>query len=455
MKVCSIGAGYVGGATMVVIAEQCPKVTVEVTDVNEARIAAWNSERLPVFEPGLDEIVQKVRGKNLTFSTDIEDAIRTSEVIFLAVNTPTKTYGDGAGKASDLTYIESAVRRIAEVAMNDKIIVEKSTLPVRTAEKIRRILATNKHGCHFEILSNPEFMAEGTAVSDLRNPDRILIGGDTTESGQAAVQMLVNLYAHWVPRDRILTQNVWSSELSKLASNAFLAQRISSINAISALCERSGADVDEIARSVGADGRIGAKFLKSSIGFGGSCFKKDVLNLIYLCEYAGLTEVARYWQQVIDMNEYQKHRFARLIREKLFGSLYGKRIAVFGFAFKKDTDDTRETPAITVCQDLLEEQARLAIYDPKVSEETVRRDLQPYASDLMETVQTPYEAVKGAHAIVLLTEWDEFVALDYERIFKDMQQPAFVFDGRNILDLERLRSIGFGVYGVGKPHTTP
>ena len=451
MKICSIGAGYVGGPTMVVIAEQCPEIEVEVTDVDEERIAAWNSEKLPVFEPGLDEIVKKVRGKNLTFSTDIDDAIRTSDIIFLAVNTPTKTYGDGAGKASDLTYIESAVRRIAEVATGDKIIVEKSTLPVRTAEKIRRILATNRHGCNFEILSNPEFMAEGTAVEDLRHPDRILIGGDETESGQKAVQTLVDVYAHWVPREKILTQNVWSSELSKLASNAFLAQKISSINALSALCEHSGADVDEIARSVGFDSRIGPKFLKSSVGFGGSCFKKDVLNLIYLCEYAGLTEVARYWQQVIDMNEYQKHRFARLIREKLFGSLRSKKIAIFGFAFKKDTNDTRETPAITVCQDLLEEQAKLAIYDPKVPEEIVRRDLRPYPVDLIMVTQTPYEAAEEAHAIVILTEWDEFIALDYEKIFKNMQQPAFVFDGRNLLDLKHLRTIGFEAYGIGKP----
>ena len=453
MKICSIGAGYVGGPTMVVIAEPCPEIEVVVVDVNPERIAAWNSDRLPVYEPGLEEIVQKIRGRNLTFSTDEDEAIRTSDIIFLAVNTPTKTYGEGAGRASDLTYIENAVRRIAQVATTDKIIVEKSTIPVRTAEKIRRILGTNPHHCHFEILSNPEFMAEGTAVEDLRNPDRILIGGDDTPQGKAAIQKLVDIYAHWVPRERILVQNLWSSELSKLASNAFLAQRISSINALSALCERSGADIDEISQAIGADSRIGQKFLKSSIGFGGSCFKKDLLNLIYLCEHAGLTEVAHYWQKVVDMNEYQKNRFACFIEEKLFGTLSGKKIAIFGFAFKKDTNDTRETPAITVCQDLLEEQAVLAICDPKVPESTIRRDLQGSPSENIQVVQDPYEASRQAHAIVILTEWEEWVSLDYAAIFQNMKQPAFIFDGRNLLDAKQLRAIGFEVYGIGKPRS--
>lgn len=451
LKICSIGAGYVGGPTMVIIAQQCPEIEVVVVDVNPERIAAWNSDQLPVYEPGLAEIVQKIRGRNLTFSTDEDEAIRTSDIIFLAVNTPTKTYGEGAGRASDLTYIESAVRRIAEVATTDKIIVEKSTIPVRTAEKIRRILETNPHHCHFEILSNPEFMAEGTAVEDLQHPDRILIGGNDTPQGKAALQKLVDIYAHWVPRERILTQNVWSSELSKLASNAFLAQRVSSINALSALCEQSGADIDEISQAIGADSRIGSKFLKSSIGFGGSCFKKDLLNLIYLCEHAGLTEVAHYWKQVVDMNEYQKHRFARFIEEKLFGTLSGKKIAIFGFAFKKDTNDTRETPAITVCQDLLEEQALLSICDPKVPESTIRRDLQGCSSENIQVVHDPYEAARQAHAIVLLTEWEEWVPLDYQAIFQNMKQPAFVFDGRNLLDANQLRRIGFEIYGIGKP----
>lgn len=450
MKICSIGAGYVGGPTMVVIAEQCPEIQVSVADINQQRIDAWNSDQLPVYEPGLAETVKKLRGRNLSFTTDIDTAIQESDVIFLSVNTPTKQYGEGAGKASDLKYIVSAVERIAALATKDKIIVEKSTLPVCTANKLRAILESNPHQCHFEILSNPEFMAEGTAMQDLRNPDRILIGGEQTESGKRAIQTLVDIYAHWVPREKIITQNLWSSELSKLSANAFLAQRISSINALSALCECSGADVDEISRAIGADSRIGAKFLKSSVGFGGSCFKKDLLNLIYLCESFGLKESALYWQQVVDMNEHQKHRFARLILEKLFNTLSGKKIAIFGFAFKQDTNDTRESPAITVCQDLLKEQAFLSIYDPRVPESVIRTDLAGYSSDAIEIVSDPEQAVRDSYAIVILTEGEPFVSLNYKHLYTLMKRPAFLFDGRNGVDLEQLRSIGFNAYGIGK-----
>ncbi len=450
MKICSIGAGYVGGPTMVVIAEQCPEVQVTVVDIDEQRIKAWNSDQLPVYEPGLQAIVQAIRGRNLFFSTDINKAILDADIIFLSVNTPTKTYGEGAGKASDLKFIENAVRRIAEIATTDKIIVEKSTIPVRTAEKIRRILKSNTHNCHFEIISNPEFMAEGTAIQDLKNPDRILIGGDNTETGKKAIETLAKLYEHWVPKNKIIKQHIWSSELSKLTANAFLAQRISSINALSALCERSGADIDEIAMAIGADLRIGSKFLKSSVGFGGSCFKKDLLNLVYLCEYFGLPEVAHYWNQVVEMNEYQKLRFSRLIIQKLFNTLSGKKLAVFGFSFKKDTNDTRETPAITVCQSLLREQAYLNIYDPKVSKESILKDLQEFPSSLINICNDPYETTVDAHAIIILTDWDLFKNLDYKRLHESMKKPAFLFDGRNLLNLKQIRTLGFEAYGIGK-----
>jgi UDPglucose 6-dehydrogenase len=449
VKICSIGAGYVGGPTMVVIAEKCPEIEVVVVDVDRAKIEAWNSEKLPVYELGLKEIVDSIRGRNLFFSFDIEKAIDESDVIFISVNTPTKTYGDGAGKASDLRFIESSVRQISDIAKTDKIIVEKSTIPVRTAEKIRCILQSNSRGCHFEILSNPEFMAEGTAVQDLHCPDRVLVGGDQTERGLSAITTLVDVYTHWIPRERIIVQRLWSSELSKLASNAFLAQRISTINALSALCEKSGANVDEIALAVGADSRVGPKFLKSSVGFGGSCFKKDLLNLVYLCEYFGLSEVAHYWEQVIVMNEYQKQRFAQNIIRSMFHTLAGKKLAIFGFAFKKDTDDTRETPAITVCRALLQENALLSIHDPAVSEMAIRSGLGGFDPDSIAVVTDPYEAATNAHAVVILTDWDVFKTFDYERIYRHMKKPSFLFDGRNLLNLERLSSIGYNVCGIG------
>ena len=452
MKICCIGAGYVGGPTMAMIALKAPNIEVRVVDMNAARIAAWNSDTLPIYEPGLDEIVRQTRGKNLHFSTDVHGAIKASDIIFVAVNTPTKTYGVGAGRAADLRFIESVARTIAEHANGPKIIVEKSTIPVKTAETIKDILAANSRGHEFQVLSNPEFLAEGTAMADLTLPDRVLIGGERTEGGQIALQTLVDVYAHWVPRDRIITTNLWSSELSKLVANAFLAQRISSINSISALCEATGADVDEVANAIGRDSRIGPKFLKASVGFGGSCFQKDILNLVYLCEHFGLPEVATYWEEVVRMNDWQKHRFAAKIVRSLFNTVHDKKIAILGFAFKKDTNDTRESAAIAVCKDLLAEQARVVVYDPKVPAHEIRADVLGQGRDdpRLTVVDNAYDAARGAHAIAVLTEWDEFKSLDYTKILAAMHQPAFVFDGRNILDLPKLRALGFRATGIGK-----
>jgi len=436
---------------MAMISHKCPDIQVTVVDINGARIAAWNSDELPIYEKGLDELVSASRGKNLFFTTDVDQSIDEADIIFMSVNTPTKTYGTGAGKASDLKFIELCARKIAEVSTSDKIVVEKSTLPVRTAETIRTILNNCPSDVKFEVLSNPEFLAEGTAIEDLLEPDRVLIGGAETPEGQAAIQTLVDVYARWVPREKILTTNVWSSELSKLTANAFLAQRISSINAISALCEATEANVDEVAAAIGTDSRIGPKFLKSSIGFGGSCFQKDVLNLVYLCEHYGLPEVAEYWEQVIKMNDHQRRRFVKRIVQTLFNTVSGKKIAILGFAFKKDTNDTRESSAIYICRDLIEEQAEVYIYDPKVSKEKICRDLG-IAEDhpLVHVSGSAAEACESAHALAVLTEWDEFKDLDFQSIYEKMLKPAFVFDGRNILDLEALRQIGFVTHGVGK-----
>jgi UDPglucose 6-dehydrogenase len=452
MNICCIGAGYVGGPTMAMIALKAPHIEVRVVDMNAARIAAWQSDTLPIYEPGLDEIVRRTRGRNLHFSTDVAGGIRAADIIFVAVNTPTKTYGVGAGRAADLRFIESVARTIAEHANGPKIIVEKSTIPVKTAETIKDILAANSRGIPFEVLSNPEFLAEGTAMADLEAPDRVLIGGERTPGGEAAMRALVDVYAHWVPRERILTTNLWSSELSKLVANAFLAQRISSINSISALCEATGADVDEVANAIGKDSRIGPKFLRASVGFGGSCFQKDILNLVYLCEHFGLPEVAAYWDGVVKMNDWQKRRFAGRIVRALFNTVADKRIAVFGFAFKKDTNDTRESAAISVCRDLLAEQARVVVYDPKVPAHEIVHEVVGQGRDepRLSVVTSAYEAARGAHAIAILTEWDEFKTLDYARIMADMQQPAFLFDGRNILDLPKLRALGFRASGIGK-----
>ena len=447
-SILCIGAGYVGGPTMAMIAAKCPDYTVTVADINAERIAAWNSDRLPIFEPGLDAVVRIGRGRNLFFTTDVEAAIREARIIFVSVNTPTKTFGAGAGKAADLQYWEKCARLIADVADEPKIVVEKSTLPVRAAEAIHRILQANPKGIEFHVLSNPEFLAEGTAIRDLESPDRVLIGSMTVPDSHAAMLELVEIYSRWVPRERILTTNVWSSEMSKLVANAMLAQRISSINSVSALCERTGADVGEVSRAVGMDSRLGPKFLRPGVGFGGSCFKKDILNLVYLCEQQGLPEVANYWEQVVLMNDYQERRFAERIASTMFNTLAGKRIAIFGFAFKADTGDTRESPAIRVAKLLIEERAQLAVYDPEAME-NARRDLAGYES-CVEFCDSPYKAAEGAHAIALLTDWNEFSTLDYRRIFSDMRRPAYLFDGRNQRDHRALFDIGFEVYPLGK-----
>lgn len=458
-NICCIGAGYVGGPTMAVIAQKCPHITVTVVDLNAERIAKWNDQdtnNIPVYEPGLAEIVSATRGKNLFFSTEVDSAIDKAELIFISVNTPTKTYGSGKGMAADLKYIELCARQIARVSKTDKIIVEKSTLPVRTAEAIKNILDHTGNGVQFQVLSNPEFLAEGTAVEDLLNPDRVLIGGNATEEGKEAIQALVDIYANWVSRDRILTTNVWSSELSKLTANAFLAQRVSSINAMSELCEKTGADVNEVARAIGMDSRIGPKFLKSSVGFGGSCFQKDILNLVYIAKSFGLNEVANYWEQVIIMNNHQKRRFSKNIVTTLYNTVADKKIAFLGWAFKKDTNDTRESAAIYVADDLIFERAHIAVYDPKVDYDQMLFDL-----NYLETRSTnensyhlsasddPYAVCKEAHAIAILTEWDEFKDYDWEKIYNSMLKPAFVFDGRNVLDAEKLRKIGFIYQAIG------
>jgi UDPglucose 6-dehydrogenase len=447
-RILCIGAGYVGGPTMAMIAAKCPEHEVTVVDVNEARIRAWESAELPIYEPGLDDLVRSCRGRNLFFSTDIAGGIAGADIIFVSVNTPTKTYGHGAGKAADLQYWEKTARQILAAARSDKIVVEKSTLPVRTAQAMERILRSGGGAAHFEVLSNPEFLAEGSAVKDLERPDRVLIGGKDTESGRRAVGALVDIYAHWVPRDRILTANVWSSELSKLAANAFLAQRVSSINSLSALCEATEADISEVARAVGMDARIGPRFLGAGVGFGGSCFRKDILNLVYLCETYGLREVAEYWAQVVRMNDYQQDRFVAGIIRSMFNTVAGKRIAVFGFAFKANTGDTRESPAIRVCRALAEEKARLVVTDPRALP-NARQDLAGLEG--VEFADDPYRAAAGAHAVAVLTDWPEYATLDYGRILASMEKPAFLFDGRGCLDHGRLFEVGFNVHAVGRP----
>ena len=451
-SILCIGAGHVGGPTMSMIAKKCPDYKVHVVDLNEERIRAWKCGKPPIFEPGLDEPLRETSNRNLSFSTDIPKGIREADIIFVSVNTPIKMSGVGAGRAADLQYHERTARQIRDHSTSHKIVVEKSTIPVRTAEAMVRILNSEQNGIHFEVLSNPEFLAEGTAVRDLEAPDRVLIGGNDTESGHRAMQELVDIYARWVSPERILTTNVWSSELSKLASNAFLAQRVSSINAISAIAEATGADVDAVSAVIGMDSRIGPKFLKAGVGFGGSCFKKDILNLAYLAEANGLMEVAEYFKQIVHLNEYQERRFvARMVRA-MFNSLSGKRVAVLGFAFKSNTSDTRESPAITVCRQLLEEQAHLAIHDPK-ARDNARNDLSGIPGQI-DFCDDPYMAVKGAHAIAVLTDWKEYANLDFERIYKSMDRPAFVFDGRNCLDHQKLYDIGFNVFAVGKAERT-
>lgn len=459
-NICCIGAGYVGGPTMSVIAQKNPSIKVTCVDLNESRIKSWNDENLdnlPIYEPGLAEVVAEARGRNLFFSTDVDKAIDEADMIFISVNTPTKTYGEGKGMAADLKYIELCARQIARVATNDKIIVEKSTLPVRTAEAVKSILDHTGNGVNFQILSNPEFLAEGTAIQDLQNADRVLIGGENTEDGKLAMQELVNIYASWLPKDRILTTNVWSSELSKLVANAFLAQRVSSINAISELCEVTEADVQEVAKAIGKDSRIGPKFLNASVGFGGSCFQKDILNLVYISKSLGLNEVADYWEQVIIMNDHQKNRFARKIVKTLYNTVADKKIAFLGWAFKKDTNDTRESAAIYVAEKLLQEQANITIYDPKVKEHQIFSDLE-YLGTLdpeiikqrVRVVNDPYLAMDHAHAIAILTEWDEFTTYDWRRVYDKMIKPAFVFDGRGVTDGLNLSKLGFELFRIGK-----
>ncbi len=455
-KITCIGAGYVGGPTMSVIAQKNPNVIVTVVDLNQARIDAWNDTdlgKLPVYEPGLDAVVADARGRNLFFSTDVEKAIDEADMIFISVNTPTKTYGKGKGQAADLKYIELCARQIAAVAKSDKIVVEKSTLPVRTAAALKSILDNTGNGVNFHILSNPEFLAEGTAVTDLHNPDRVLIGGEDAD----AIEALVQVYEAWVPRERILTTNLWSSELSKLVANAFLAQRVSSINAISELCEVTGANVDEVSRAIGHDSRIGSKFLKASVGFGGSCFQKDILNLVYIARSYNLTAVADYWEQVIILNDHQKARFAENIIQTMYNTVNGKKIAFLGWAFKKDTNDTRESAAIYVADHLLEEEAHVVVYDPKVPAEQVYKDLDYLGTRspeenrrLVTVINDPYEALQGAHAVSVLTEWDEFKGYDWSQIKEGMKKPAFVFDGRKLLDRAQLTALGFDYYAIGE-----
>ncbi|HEX9922778.1 MAG TPA: nucleotide sugar dehydrogenase [Anaerolineae bacterium] len=451
-NIVCIGAGHVGGPTMAVIAKHCPEHRVTVLDINEARIAAWQSDNLPIYEPGLDEIVRATQGKNLFFSTDINRNIAEADIIFVSVNTPTKTFGQGAGKASDLQFVEKTARQILENSTSSKIVVEKSTLPVRTAEAIERILNSSGNGLHFDVVSNPEFLAEGTAITDMENPNRVLIGARETHSGQKAIETILDIYAHWVPRERIITTNLWSSELSKLAANAFLAQRISSINALSALCEKTEADVNEVAHAIGLDQRIGPRFLRASVGFGGSCFKKDILNLVYLCEHYGLNEVGAYWEQVVKINDYQQSRFVSNMISSMFNTIAGKHITIFGAAFKANTGDTRESPALAVCRALLEEQAEVVITDPHALENAAR-DLGELA-DRVRFEPDPYAAAKNAHAVAILTEWSDYIEMDYQQVYRSMIKPAFIFDGRNILDHAQLFALGFNVYAIGKPSLT-
>ncbi|KAK8857800.1 hypothetical protein M9Y10_012894 [Tritrichomonas musculus] len=457
-KIACVGAGYVGGSTMAVIAEKCPEITVTVIDIDEKKVNAWNSDNLPIYEPGLYDIIKVQRGKNLFYTTDTENGIKDADLVFIAIGTPTKGHGTGAGKAAMLGYFESATRMIAPFLRNNVIVVEKSTVPVGVAHSIRTVLAANMpHDHHFHIVSNPEFLAEGTAINDLHDPSRILIGNTEDPEGVAAGQALADVYAHWVPRERILLTNVWSSELSKLTANALLAQRISSINSIAAICEETGANINEVAKAIGADTRIGSKFLQASVGFGGSCFQKDIYNLVYISESLGLMEVANYFNQIIIMNDWTRERFAHSIVHSMFDTLYDKKITVYGFAFKANTGDTRESSAISVINLLLKEGALINVYDPKVTKEQIYYDLENYSypspKEYVEshvTVYTDaYEAALQAHAIVLMTEWPQFKDLDYEKIYKSMMKPAFFFDGRNLIDRDMLRKIGYCTHSIG------
>jgi UDPglucose 6-dehydrogenase len=458
-NICCIGAGYVGGPTMAVIAQKNPSIKVTVVDINEKRIAAWNSnnfDELPIYEPGLSDVVKVTRGRNLFFSTDINDAIINSEMIFISVNTPTKTSGEGKGYAADLKYIELCAKQIAEVSTTDKIIVEKSTVPVRTSEKIKEILNSRNKSIDFQILSNPEFLAEGTAMRDLQIPDRVIIGGDNTKKGEEAIQSLVEIYSSWVPKKNILTTNIWSSELSKLTANAFLAQRISSINSLSELCEKTGADIEEVSKAIGMDSRIGSSFLKTSVGFGGSCFQKDILNLVYISRSLGLEKVANYWEQILIINNHQRDRFAKKIHSLINKESLNNNVCILGWAFKKDTNDTRESAAIYVSDNLIKSNINLNIYDPKVKESQIFFDMNyingndKKNKEHISIYNNPIDCIHKTNIIAILTEWDEFKDYDWKNLYKKMSKPAYIFDGRNILDKVKLESIGFNYIGLGR-----
>jgi len=455
-EICCIGAGYVGGPTMAVMAFKCPDYKVTVVDINKERIKSWNGDidKLPIYEPGLKEIVKKTRNNNLFFSDDIDKAIDSTTIIFMAVNTPTKEYGEGKGMATDLTFVEECAKRIAKISKSDKIVVEKSTAPIGTAEKIKETLSSNNKNVKFEVISNPEFLAEGSAIDDLINPDRVLIGGEQTASGKEAISQVTSIYNNWIPQEKIITTNLWSSELSKLASNAFLAQRVSSINSLSALCEESGANIQEVSKAVGADTRIGNKFLEASVGFGGSCFKKDILNLVYLCKFYGLNEVSEYWHQVIKINDYQKNRFASRIVNELNGTVNNKIITLLGWAFKKDTNDSRESASIDIADFLLSEGAVINIYDPMVSDELISNDIinklrvsgldENQIKSKMNRVtiyDNIYQAAEKTFCISILTEWDEFKEIDWNKMAELVDNVLFVADGRNIIVYETLNKV--------------
>ena len=456
-NICCIGAGYVGGPTMSIIAQKNPAIKVNVVDMNADKIEAWNSkdlENLPVYEPGLSKVVEEARGRNLFFSTEVDKHIYNAEMIFISVNTPTKTSGKGKGYAADLKYIEACAKQIAKVSKSDKIIVEKSTVPVRTSEKIKQILRLNNSEVEFQILSNPEFLAEGTAMRDLEIPDRVLIGGDKTKQGKKAVESLVKIYSSWVPKENILTTNLWSSELSKLTANAFLAQRISSINSLSELCEETGADIEEVSKAIGMDSRIGSSFLKTSVGFGGSCFQKDILNLVYIARSSGLTKVADYWEQILLINKHQRDRFSNKIVECVKNNDLHQNILLLGWAFKKDTNDSRESAAIYVADNLINNNIRIDIYDPKVNKDQVDFDLsylnENYNKSLVKFIDDPLLSISDYNLVAIVTEWDEFKEYDWQYIYSKIKKPAFIFDGRNILNVEKIKKIGFNYTGIGR-----
>ncbi len=456
-NICCIGAGYVGGPTMSIIAQKNPKINVHVVDMNANKIAAWKSENLenlPVYEPGLSKVVSEARGRNLFFSTDVEKQIQEADMIFISVNTPTKISGEGKGYAADLKYIEACAKQIAAVSKSDKIIVEKSTVPVRTSEKIKEILRSNNSDVDFQILSNPEFLAEGTAMRNLEIPDRVLIGGDNTVEGKKATDSLVEIYASWVPLKNILTTNLWSSELSKLTANAFLAQRISSINSLSELCEETGADIEEVSKAIGMDSRIGKSFLKTSVGFGGSCFQKDILNLVYIARSLDLEKVAMYWEQVLFINQHQRVRFSKKIIDCIKENNLKPKLLILGWAFKKNTNDTRESAAIYVANNLLKENIEIDIYDPKVKKLQIDYDLSnlnpDYQKSMVNFVDEPFLNISNYNIIAIITEWDEFINYDWEKIYKNIKKPAYIFDGRNILNIKKIKKIGFNYIGIGR-----